>query len=795
MAKDDDVIYVDVVPRLDENETEKAGKDLSEKLKKGTQGAGREIGKQVNAEIDQEIENNGEKPARRIKEKLKSGMRGAGKDASDVLADELDKNAEDVGKKTGEKLGKAFGSQAEDLLKGKFGEIFDDLKNRVNDKDITGGLGKISGEIGKIAAEATGMQPVVDKFVEMKGAAEMLEGVFGTLEATSPALAARLSLLIPPLATIAGFIALIKPAEKALKDMGLDSPFMDLSLPDQLLRVPRMLGGNIMHPERIPDDFGNKGDYHYDEKGNWVPRDTSGMVGNDVPYPSNFMGPIPAGARRAKPGEYGEAPDYRKLPYADADINHNSFYKDWYMGGNKSQNLLDSTAGSGPSSSPADPKDRKTVDNGPVVIDQPTIKEPKITGGSGGNGLYGSGRGPVHVIVDGFSSGASGGMASFGGAGLSLPSLSGPLPDAHGAHTQLQYALQAAQSMFPGMKVIAGSYDHLKDKGFHPSGQAIDIAEPRGPKGDADMNELSNFLLQFSPDIEELIHQGSGVTQNIKSGKRVPAIDMPGSAYTTAQAGTHDDHVHLAIKDDMAQNFIGDLTGMSAGAAGGGRRGGMSQGYSGGMPGAGASIFGGGYVPGIVSPPTMPNLGGPTATGPKQQQPFGSGQGAGISGGGIIGGIEQGAVAAATAAGMMGAGGPAAGMAAQAGMQIMNQAIATGTQAASIAASIPLETFGLRGGQMGAGSVQLGGWGGKFLQGLIGQQANSANIAGGTQAPKKPEDNDPLNGSTNPQTPSGPSGAKDDPIHVKSADGPAQPPQGSATSAMNATGQMSAMPA
>ena len=218
----------------------------------------------------------------------------------------------------------------------------------------------------------------------------------------------------------------------------------------------------------------------------------------------------------------------------------------------------------------------------------------------------------------------------------------------------------------------------------------------------------------------------------------------------------------------------------------------MSQGSSGGIPGMGQSMF---FGPGIVSPPTQTNVGGPIPTGPKQQVPFGSGPGGGVNGGGMIGLAEQGIVGAATAAGFMGAGGPLAGMAAQAGTQIANQAISTGVQAASILASIPLQTFGLRGDQMGAGSVQLGGWGGKFLQGLIGQQANSANIAGGTQAPKKPEDNDPLNGSTNPQTPSGPSGAKDDPIHVKSADGPAQPPQGSATSAMNATGQMSAMPA
>jgi hypothetical protein len=195
----------------------------------------------------------------------------------------------------------------------------------------------------------------------------------------------------------------------------------------------------------------------------------------------------------------------------------------------------------------------------------------------------------------------------------------------------------------------------------------------------------------------------------------------------------------------------------------------------------------------------MPNLGSASPPGPKQQQPFGSGQGAGISGGGIIGGIEQGIVAAAGAAGMMGAGGPAAGLAAQAGMQIMNQAIATGTQAASIVASIPLQTFGLTGGQMGAPSVKLGGWGGKILQGLIGQQVNSPNIAGGTQPPKKPgdEQNDPLNGNTTPQgaTPPAPAGTKDDPLHVKAVGGQTQAPQGAATNQMNATGAMSAVPA
>ena len=183
----------------------------------------------------------------------------------------------------------------------------------------------------------------------------------------------------------------------------------------------------------------------------------------------------------------------------------------------------------------------------------------------------------------------------------------------------------------------------------------------------------------------------------------------------------------------------------------------------------------------------MPNAAGPAPTGPKQQVPFGSGPGGGVSGGGLIGLAEQGIVGAATAAGFMGAGGPLAGMAAQAGTQIANQAISTGVQAASILASAPLQTLGLQGGQFGAPTVQLGGWAGKILGGLVGQQANTPNIAGATADPKKPDDkHDPLNGNQPPAgTPNGPSGGKDDPIHVKSADAPQQPPQGAASNNMN----------
>lgn len=158
----------------------------------------------------------------------------------------------------------------------------------------------------------------------------------------------------------------------------------------------------------------------------------------------------------------------------------------------------------------------------------------------------------------------------FGGSGPALPgasasmpgglNLSGALPDVRGAHPQLAYALKAIQQLFPGLTLTAGDYDHPKDQGWHGKGQAIDIGG-----GTPELRaQLAQWLLQFAPEIEELINKGPGVTQNIKSGKLTPAIDMPGSIYNTGQAGDHSDHVHLAITDQQAQAFVAALGGNPA---------------------------------------------------------------------------------------------------------------------------------------------------------------------------------------------------------------------------------------
>jgi len=78
----------------------------------------------------------------------------------------------------------------------------------------------------------------------------------------------------------------------------------------------------------------------------------------------------------------------------------------------------------------------------------------------------------------------------------------------------------------------------------------------------------------------------------------------------------------------------------------------------------------------------------------------------------------------------------------------------------------------------------MGGWPGKLLGGLIGSQTNLPNIAGSAQSPKQPnqqdqQGQDPGNGGQQ----GGPTGAKDDPMHVKSADPPQGAPQGATTHA------------
>lgn len=205
---------------------------------------------------------------------------------------------------------------------------------------------------------------------------------------------------------------------------------------------------------------------------------------------------------------------------------------------------------------------------------------------------------------------------------------------------------------------------------------------------------------------------------------------------------------------------------------------------------------GGGPVGAPAPDPNITTQPEPPTSGPIQQQQMGHGSGVGVTGGGALGMAEQAGVMAAT---MFGFGG--GGMAAQIGMQEMNLAIQEGGKMAAAAAMALPETFGLAGGQMGAPSVGQGGWFKKIVGGMLGSMTNLPNVAGATQPPKQPHKeggpdaqvaDDPLNGSKQPPQgkTGGPTGHKDDPMHVKVTNSP-PPQQGTATSAMNSAGYQS----
>lgn len=124
------------------------------------------------------------------------------------------------------------------------------------------------------------------------------------------------------------------------------------------------------------------------------------------------------------------------------------------------------------------------------------------------------------------------------------------LPDVRGAHPQIAELAAIAQQQF-GLTLSAGRDDHDKDGGYHPLGEAGDFS------GSAEqMAAFSNYLAQnFGPLLAELIHEGGNTMTNIKDGKPTPIIDQPGSVYTTAQAGNHADHVHVAVTDQQASQF------------------------------------------------------------------------------------------------------------------------------------------------------------------------------------------------------------------------------------------------
>jgi hypothetical protein len=172
-----------------------------------------------------------------------------------------------------------------------------------------------------------------------------------------------------------------------------------------------------------------------------------------------------------------------------------------------------------------------------------------------------------------------------GGGGVAMPGLAAPEANLHGVNPQIGLADQIAGAM--GLHLSAGKDNHDVDGGWHPVGQAGDFSNDTG--GWQKSFALDNtpqqeafaqlMLSNFAPYIEELIYNTPSMPNLIAKGQVVNAVAAYGSADPlsgTTLAG-HTDHVHLAIKDGMYQQF---MAAVQAAMAGGGLPGGLPPAFN-----------------------------------------------------------------------------------------------------------------------------------------------------------------------------------------------------------------------
>lgn len=737
MASDDDVIYVDVVPKLDEGEAEKATGRLRDKLKDGVKGAGKAVSDVFHSELAQELGRSigpvahdmgvelgkqlGSKAGDLLHEQISDALKGIGVDFDGVidharqLADEFGVDADSVGK-----LADAF----------KAAKAGDEAKAF---SDLAEALQKVPGPVGDVAQKSKGL---LDTFGSLKG--DIKETAHGFMDLTNNS--GKIAGGLDAIAAAAGPLAGTFAALDALM------PGFDQHLNSVLGQIQGK------QPFNAKDWFNTlvPGTNLFDQ-----------ALKPFAPAPQHNPVNVPPPAGATPP------PNVPGASRAPIQGPSSSVQQPGDLGG-----LLGAGAGAG-----ADVHTSGSVTGG---THQATLVD-QISGG-GAPGFPGMGTGTVNNDL----------LAALGRAGIDtrmFPLLQGfaktegnnpsgvptlGFTDSQAGSTLDQHA-QALATQLRTRQSVAGPFP----ANGTPQEQASWMATVVGQNG-----LPSDWQGNAQPSRQSYVNSivsgfGAGTPA---SGGVTPA----GHSFYNDWYGS-----------GAAPNFYKDWYPTAGGAS-----------LPPSTPGAGAGLPGigmpPGMMPGLVAPPTMPNMGGGSGgAGPVSQQQVGSGSGVGVTGGGALGMAEQAGVMAAA---MFGFGG--GGMAAQIGMQEMNLAIQKGGQmGATLAMALP-ETFGIKGGQMGAPAIGQGGWIHKIIGGLMGQQFNSPNIAGATQPPKKQQQGeegqpqeDPLNANKSPQGQAGgggkqgPSGHKDDPIHVQQVPQPGGQPQGQATSAMNAAGVMSAITA
>lgn len=677
MADDEDAIYIDVIPRVDDSAADSAVSKLKDKFK--------DVAGDIGPEFMDALGNSG--LADELGKKLGDALSGPLKDLSEgigldlknplekMLKQDMGGALDDVASQLGTKLAKAVSDPLHDVASN-IGVDLDDAVSKALNKDWGGlatSLGKsVGGKLTDVLGinellGTNGLDGVIDKFHTVADTVKSLRG--GDLGSALQGANALTGGALQPVADMhdqikqsvgdtkelveefagAGFLGSKMSGKEAAEkltsagapvaaSMALTGPVEDLlnKIPWVQENTPlpgsggdwfkspfRQIGGDIMHPSRIGKD------HQYDPK-------TGNFVGDGPPQENS------------------------------TDRLYNSVFP--------------SSGGGGATSTTANEVDVKAssavVSAGSVTLSG-GISLPGIGTASSGGGRTTSG-----IAAAGGDSGSMSSLYS-GGSGTTIGK----------GHS--------AGGILPG-----DSPGHDNMIGVMPSGSMVSL------------------------------EGGEGVI-------RPEAMGRPGIADLVSSLNQHYD----------------EGTSSAAGVAGG----------AGGDPNNTT----------LATPPTQSNTAG--GADPKQQQQLGKGQGAGISGGGIIGAAEQAGVMAAAVGGFGGG-----GIAAQIAVQETNLAVQKASQNVAALATAPFETLGLSGGQMGAPTVNpMGGWIGKLIAGELGSQTNLPNIAGASVQPPKKPDQKPEDGQQ-PQgeSPTGPSGAKDDPMHVNVTNQP-PPQQGTATSAAN----------
>lgn len=763
MASDDDTIFVDVKAQFDERSADEVTGRLRDKLKDGVRGTGKAISDVLHSELAQDLGRSigpvahdigvqlgkelGSKAGDFLHEQISDALKGVGVDFDDIidkaheLADEFGVDADSVGK-----LADAFkAAKAGDQAK-----AFDDLADA---------LQKVPGPIGEVAGTSKGL---LDTYSGLKSNVKDVSGLLTTFEKDAPGIAGALGTVGAAAESVAGPLAAAATAAMEIdKALHIDSNTFD----------PGQHGWGHVLFGKIPDWLGI----------------TDPSTGLDKHLTPKTDSPI-----TSKPG----------VPIVP-------------------------TPGSTPASPPGYTASPGSLDpfsalmppgmGAPPASGLPSIAPPDVGGGL-----------PAHT-----SSSLTGGGVHASLVDITTPSVSGP-EDLAAAGGGVANLYRFAQSLV-GTPYSTALRNDCSGMVNELAAVAIGMPPPSSGQRFNTTNEgqwlaAHGFQMGTPPPGMQALQIGWNPAPGM-SGHT--AATLPGGI-NAEQGGSHNSFMlgNGAAGANSPQFPLHAYLPMGTGAPAPGAPGGIGVRPAGfgippdipGLPGLGPQGVPG-TIPGQFGPQGIgspPNLDQTHTYSQKQQQQLGSGQGFGLTGGGLIGLLEQLPGMAASAAGgasSMFGGGAAGGAAAAAWSDIavpeINLAAQKGGQMIAAAAEAPLETFGLTGGQMGAPSVNpQSGWIGKILGSMLGSQFSMPNIAGSVQPPKQGGDKD-SSGQGDDSSPGGksqqeqaggggaaagggkpgPTGHKDDPIHVKQVPPPGGAPQGQATSAMNTAGVMSAITA